>query len=287
MADAIGQYLQRIAKVSLLTAEQEVELGREVKHWLDHSDPSPAIQARGKRAKDKMIQANLRLVVHIAKKYQNRGLELEELIQEGSIGLSRAVEKFDCTKGYKFSTYSYWWIRQYMGRAIAEQSRAVRLPAHIWERLSKIKRVRSDFLREYGRYPSWDELSEHFEIPASQLKDCFTVYQNTNLLSLDRPVGKEEDKSLMELLASDEQNIFEAIAQVDLKESMEEIISRLSKKEATVMRMRFGLDNSDPKTLTAIGEAMGVTRERIRQIQNRALRKLRRCDEILKLHDTA
>ena len=275
MSDGIGKYLQNIGRVALLKGDEEIELGRAVKEWQDSPEPSKAMEARGKRAKEKLITANLRLVVHVAKKYQNRGLELDELIQEGSLGLNRAVEKLDFTKGYKFSTYAFWWIRQAITRGIAEQARTVRIPIHAWEKLSKVKGARQVFFREHGRHPSIQEIADMVDMSEDKLSELLEIYQKTSCTSLDKTVGKDADTELIALIASDQQGTFDAIAANDMRDVLEDLISGLKEKEALVLRMRFGLEDGESKTLQAIGDTLGVSRERIRQLESKALRKLR------------
>ena len=280
MADGTGRYLHNIGRVPLWRADEEIELGRLVKEWQDAPEPSQKVQARGKRAKEKLMKANLRLVVHVAKKYQNRGLELDELIQEGSIGLNRAVEKFDFSKGYRFSTYAYWWIRQAIIRAIGEQSRTVRIPIHVWEKLNKVRSIRREFLKTHNRYPSVKEIAESIEMPEDKLSELLELYQKTSCTSLDKMIGTEGDTELIDLIASDDQGTFDAIAGKNTREVLEDLISTLTEREALVMRMRFGLDDGEAKTLQAIGNALGVSRERIRQLETKALRKLQKSEGI-------
>lgn len=280
MKDGTGLYLQNIGRVPLLKADEEIALSRAVKVWQDTTDPSHAIVVKGKRAKAKLIEANLRLVVHISKKYQNRGLELDELIQEGALGLNRAVEKFDYTKGYKFSTYAFWWIRQSISRAIAEQSRTVRIPIHVWEKLSKVKKFRREFQHEHGRQPTTLEVAEMLKITEDTLKGFLQKYSQTNCLSLDKTIGKENETELIELISADEQGTFEVIAQENVREVINSVLDKFHEREVMVLRMRYGLDDGEPKTLRAIGEVLGLTRERVRQIEHRTLRKLRSKDEI-------
>ena len=275
MSDGTGKYLQNIGRVALLKGDEEIELGRAVKEWQDSPEPSKAMESRGKRAKEKLITANLRLVVHVAKKYQNRGLELDELIQEGSLGLNRAVEKFDFTKGYKFSTYAFWWIRQAITRGIAEQARTVRIPIHAWEKLSKVKGARQVFFREHGRHPSIKEIADMVDMSEDKLSELLEIYQKTSCTSLDKTVGKDADTELIALISSDQQGTFDAIAANDMRDVLEDLISGLKEKEALVLRMRFGLEDGESKTLQAIGDTLGVSRERIRQLESKALGKLR------------
>lgn len=281
--DGFGLYLQSIGRVPLLTAEEEIILGRAVKEWIEHPSPSPEIENRGLRAKRKLMAANLRLVVHISKKYMNRGLDMDDLIQEGSIGLDRAVEKFDFTKGYKFSTYAYWWIRQALTRAISEKSRLIRMPVHNWEKLNKLKISRRRYMQEHGCYPSTQELSTMTEIPVDALEKLMEQFVKTNCASLDQGVGKEESTELIDLIPCETQGTFEAIAQQSIKDCLGNILEELTEKESVVIRMRFGLNDEAPKTLQAIGDSLGVSRERVRQLETKALRKLKKHEEIKRL----
>ena len=283
MKDGFGKYLQNIGRVPLITAEEELKLGRAIKEWQDSEAPSPGLEQKGQRAKRKLMEANLRLVVHIAKKYQRRGLDLEDLIQEGALGLNRAVEKFDFTKGYKFSTYAYWWIRQSLTRAIAEKSRTVRMPIHTWEKLTKIKIARGKFHQEYGRNPSYQELSDLTDFPPHDIEKLLETFLKTSCTSLDKTIGQEKETELIDLIASDQQTTFDAIAQQNTVEFISELLTELPEKEAMVMRMRYGLGDGEKKTLQAIGDVLGVSRERVRQLETKALRKLR-CKEEMQLY---
>lgn len=280
MFDGTGLYLKNIGRVPILKAEEEIKLGRAIKTWQDTANPSPAISARGKRAKEKMISSNLRLVVHVAKKYQHRGLELDELIQEGSLGLNRAVEKFDFTKGYKFSTYAFWWIRQSISRAISEQSRTVRLPIHVWEKLNKVQKARRNFMEQHGHEPNIVELCETTGIPEEKLLALLESCHQTDCVSLDKTVGQEKNNELIELVASQHQGTFEAIAQQNVAAILSDVLDQLTENEAFVIRRRFGLDDGEKKTLGEIGEVLSITPERVRQIELKALRKLRCKQEV-------
>ncbi|MCM1981816.1 sigma-70 family RNA polymerase sigma factor [Lyngbya confervoides] len=286
--DGTGQYLNRIGRVSLLSAEQEIVLGRHVQEWLKHGEPVPPnIQARGRRAKEKLIAANLRLVVFVAKKYLKRGLDFEDLIQEGTMGLNRAVEKFDFRKGYKFSTYAHWWIRQSISRAIARQSRLIRMPSHNWEKLSKLKKVRREFMQAEGRGPSVSELAHLADIPLEKLEELSHQFSRSKCMSLDQLIGKSESTELIELIPSPEATTFETISNQNVKDLLEDSINNLLPKEALIIRMRFGLIDGERKTLQQCGEAIGTSRERARQLEARALRKLRQNEAILQLGGVA
>lgn len=298
--DSIRLYLQEIGRIRLLRAEEEIELARKIAdllelerirddlsdgmdHEPDDADwaaavdmPLPAFRRRlhlGRRAKDKMVQSNLRLVVSIAKKYMNRGLSFQDLIQEGSLGLIRAAEKFDHEKGYKFSTYATWWIRQAITRAIADQSRTIRLPVHLYETISRIKKTTKLLSQELGRKPTEEEIATRMEMTIEKLR--FIAKSAQLPISLETPIGKEEDSRLGDFIESDGETPEDEVSKSLLREDLEGVLSTLSPRERDVLRLRYGLDDGRMKTLEEIGQIFNVTRERIRQIEAKALRKLR------------
>jgi len=290
--DLVRQYLQEIGRVDLLTAEEELTLARlvqrrerlleqqgdgEPQRWADRCQLSPAelrlVLHKGRRAKERMIQANLRLVVAVAKKYLQRGMELLDLVQEGTLGLERAVERFDPTRGFRFSTYAYWWIRQGITRAIASQSRTIRLPVHITEKLNRIRRAQRLLTSRLGRSPTIDEVAVELDLTPAVVR--ITLERQPRPVSLDARVGRDQDTDLGDLLEDDHATPEQELAREQLHDDLEALLDELSLREATVLRQRFGLEDDTPRTLTEIGESLQLSRERVRQIESRALLKLR------------
>ena len=287
-SDPVSWYLATIGRIPLLTPAEEIELGNQVQVMMqltddgsrDFDDSGLSTQQRrsiriGRRAKERMMKANLRLVVSVAKKYQGKGLELLDLIQEGSLGLERAVEKFDPTRGYKFSTYAFWWIRQSMTRAIACQSRTIRLPVHLSERLTTIRKVSLDLAHKLGAMPSRVEIAEAMDIPLDELDSLLRQALTTS--SLDAPVNGEEGRSFLGDLIADS-SLEEPLDMVEQRIHHEQLgrwLSHLSEQEQHVLRLRFGLEGNERHTLAEIGRLMEVSRERVRQVELKALRKLR------------
>ena len=260
--DSVRMYLKEIGKIPLLNAEQERELAQKM-------------QAGDKDAKDTLVESNLRLVVSIAKKYMNRGLSLLDLIQEGNIGLIKAVDKFDYEKGFKFSTYATWWIRQAITRAIADQARTIRIPVHMVETINKLTRVQRQLIQDLGREPTIDELAEKMNMPVDKIRDIQRISQDP--VSIDKPVGEEEDSHLVDFIPSDEYvSPDDEVSRELLKEDLIKVLDLLTEREAKVIRLRFGLDDDKQRTLEEVGRSLGVTRERIRQIEAKSIRKLGR-----------
>ena len=287
-SDPVSWYLATIGRIPLLTPAEEIELGNQVQAMMaltedgsrefkdgELTTPQRRLLRIGRRAKERMMKANLRLVVSVAKKYQGKGLELLDLIQEGSLGLERAVEKFDPTRGYKFSTYAFWWIRQSMTRAIACQSRTIRLPVHLSERLTTIRKVSLDLAHKLGAMPSRLEIAEAMDIPLDELDSLLRQALTTS--SLDAPVNGEEGRSFLGDLIADSSldEPLEIVEQRIHHEQLGRWLSHLSEQEQHVLRMRFGLEGNERHTLAEIGRLMEVSRERVRQVELKALRKLR------------
>ena len=269
--DPVRMYLKEIGKVALLTQEQEVSLAKR-------------IQRGDMAAKRALIEANLRLVVSIAKRYQNRGLQFLDLIQEGNLGLMRAVDKFDYTKGFKFSTYATWWIRQATTRAIADQARTIRIPVHMVETINKVVRVQRQLLQELGREPTVDELAMRAEMTPSKVREILRINQDT--VSLEQPMGDEEDFSLSDVIEDQGAVVpADAATMALLKTAVQDALSELSEREQKVVRLRFGLDDGQMRTLEEVGKEFGVTRERIRQIESKTLAKLRHPMRSSRLRD--
>ena len=269
--DPVKIYLKEIGRVPLLTAEEEIELAEKM--------------AQGNvRAKQRLAEANLRLVVSIAKRYLGRGMHFLDLIQEGNLGLIKAVEKFDHTKGFKFSTYATWWIRQAITRAIADQARTIRIPVHMVETITKVKKASSQLLHKNGHDPSPEEISEELNIPVERVREIMRIAQDP--VSLETPIGEEEDSHLGDFIPDDDAPApADAASLILLKEKLSEVLSTLTDREEKVLRLRFGLEDGRSRTLEEVGKEFDVTRERIRQIEAKALRKLRHPSRSKKVKD--
>ena len=269
--DPVRMYLKEIGKVALLTPAEEVELAQK----MGEGD---------QEAKRKLAEANLRLVVSIAKRYVGRGMQFLDLIQEGNLGLIKAVEKFDYKKGYKFSTYATWWIRQAITRAIADQARTIRIPVHMVETINKLIRVSRRLLQQYGRDPRPEEIAREMDIPEEKVREIIKIAQEP--VSLETPIGEEEDSHLGDFIPDDDVPApAEAAAFTLLKEQLTDVLDTLTPREEKVLRLRFGLDDGRARTLEEVGKEFNVTRERIRQIEAKALRKLRHPSRSKKLRD--
>jgi RNA polymerase nonessential primary-like sigma factor len=299
-SDAVRAYLRSIGRVPLLTREEEIVLGKQVKAMMTLQNSRNELQAdldvplsdealaahhnieldelrtimhQGNRAKTKMVQANLRLVVSVAKRYTGRDLDLLDLIQEGSIGLNRGVEKFDPTKGYRFSTYAYWWIRQAMTRAIAEKSRVVRLPIHVTETLNKIKKAQRQLSQQTGHTPSIEQIAEHLHLKPSQIRDCLQHARKP--LSLEVRVGDNNDTELADLLEVDGELPEHTVTHSLLKADLAKVMDVLTPQQREVISLRFGLGDGHALSLAMVGQRLNISRERVRQIQQQAVTKLR------------
>jgi RNA polymerase primary sigma factor len=298
--DPVRMYLKEIGKVSLLTAEQEVTLAKRIEAGVQAEERletntngamsaeqragEEAVVEDGELAKRQLTEANLRLVVSIAKRYVGRGMALLDLVQEGNLGLIRAVEKFDYTKGFKFSTYATWWIRQAITRAIADQARTIRIPVHMVETMNKVLREQRQMMQDLGREPTVEELARKVDLPVERVRDIQRISQEP--LSLESPVGEEDDSFLGDFVADDSAVSPDSAAERErLKDEIERALLELNPREQQVMRLRFGLDDGQVRTLEDVGREFGVTRERIRQIESKTLAKLRHPTRSQRLRD--
>lgn len=269
--DPVRMYLKEIGKVPLLTSEEEIELAKRM-------------ELGDEEAKKKLAEANLRLVVSIAKRYVGRGMQFLDLIQEGNLGLIKAVEKFEYRKGYKFSTYDTWWIRQAITRAIADQARTIRIPVHMVETINRLVRAQRQLLQTLGREPSPEEVAKEMELPVERVREIMKISQDP--VSLETPIGEEEDSHLGDFIQDDQVTVpADAATFTLLHEQLMEVLDTLTEREQKVLRLRFGLDDGRPRTLEEVGREFNVTRERIRQIEAKALRKLRHPSRSKKLKD--
>ena len=271
MDDPVRMYLKEIGKVDLLSAEEEYTLAQRMAEGDEY-------------ARNRLVEANLRLVVSIAKKYSGRGMLFLDLIQEGNIGLMKAVEKFDCTKGFKFSTYATWWIRQAITRALADQARTIRIPVHMVENINKVIRASRQLLQELGHEPQPEDIAERLEMEPDRVREILKIAQEP--VSLETPIGEEEDSHLGDFIQDeDAPEPAEAVSSMLLREQLLEVLGTLTEREEKVLRLRFGFDDGRPRTLEEVGGIFGVTRERVRQIEAKALRKLRHPSRAKKLAD--
>lgn len=270
--DSVRMYLKEIGRVPLLSADEEVNLALRIQHG-------------DQEAKQELAEANLRLVVSIAKRYVGRGMQFLDLIQEGNMGLMKAVEKFDHTKGFKFSTYATWWIRQAITRAIADQARTIRIPVHMVETINKLVRIQRQLLQDLGREPTPEEIGAEMDLPTEKVREILKIAQEP--VSLETPIGEEDDSHLGDFIEDDNATSpAEHTAYALLKEQLDEVLEQLTDREENVLRLRFGLDkNGEIRTLEQVGQVFGVTRERIRQIEAKALRKLRHPSRSKQLKD--
>ena len=274
LEDPVRMYLKEIGKVPLLTAEEEIELSKQMEEGGEV----------GRQARQRLAEANLRLVVSIAKRYVGRGMLFLDLIQEGNLGLIKAVEKYDYRKGFKFSTYATWWIRQAITRAIADQARTIRIPVHMVETINRLIRVQRQLLQELGREPSPEEIAQEMDIPVEKVREIQKVSQEP--VSLETPIGEEEDSHLGDFIQDENVQVpAEAAAYTLLREQLNEVLLTLTDRERQVLRLRFGLDDGRARTLEEVGREFHVTRERFRQIEAKALRKLRQPSRSRKLKD--
>ena len=273
--DPVKIYLKEIGRVPLLTAEEEIQLAEQMEN---------GNEKQSSEAKKRLAEANLRLVVSIAKRYVGRGMSFLDLIQEGNLGLIKAVEKFDYTKGFKFSTYATWWIRQAITRAIADQARTIRIPVHMVETITKVKKVSSQLLHQNGHDPSPEEIAKELNMPVDRVREIMRIAQDP--VSLETPIGEEEDSHLGDFIPDEDAPApAEAASLVLLKEQIDQVLSTLTDREEKVLRLRFGLVDGRSRTLEEVGQTFNVTRERIRQIEAKALRKLRHPNRSNKVKD--
>lgn len=304
--DSVRSYLRDIGRIPLLEHAEEILLGRKVQRLMEIKDIEKEMEVQsqtdlagilgittlelkrqlreGTKAKDKMVTANLRLVVSVAKKYTKRNMELLDIIQEGTIGLVRGVEKFDPSRGYKFSTYAYWWIRQGITRAIAEKSRAIRLPIHVTENLNKLKKAQRELSQINGEMPSVFQLADYMEITVDEIKDL--MYKSQQPTSLEIKIGENRDTALIDLLEDESQLPDTLLNRQSIKDNINDVLSELPEMQAAVIKMRYGIgtDILEPMSMTAIGQVLNMSRDRVRTIENKALKTIRECSNGLTDH---